>query len=138
MSKPTRIITVADLQQDQQHPGPWKARRKMSRVTGKAARARGWERRPDTVGRPGQGLVPYVPDDPRVDPEACTHCQIKDLFGAPGPVSRCLDCGALIETAARVLLLEVPEEYADEPDDVDDTTLDTLRQEWNNAQWGAP
>lgn len=108
----------------------WTARRDMGpRIDRAAAKQRGWERDPLWVGRPGKGLVPFQKDDPRVAPADCTHTQIKDLDG-PGPVSRCMDCGGLIHTAARVLL--------EDPALLDDESLDTLRQKWNDAHWAPP
>lgn len=112
-------------------PARWKPRKDMGRrLSREGSRLLGWERDPAWVGRPGKGLTPFVEDDPRVELADCTHTQIKDINGAPGPVSRCLDCGGLITTALRVLMPN--------PEPVTDEALDSLRQEWNNAHWGAP
>lgn len=123
------FVTLPDHVTIPANPPKWAARKNMGRrIKADEVRARGWERQPEWVGRPGKGLTPFVKDDPRVEHADCTHGQIKDLNGAPGPISRCLDCGGLIHTAKR--------ELVDEPDVVDDETLDDLRQQWNSAHWG--
>lgn len=111
--------------------GRWQSRKGgIGRIRRDEVTSRGWHRDPAWVGRPGKGLVPFEATDPRVEPEDCAHGQIRDLNGAPGPVSRCLDCGGLIRTAERTLL--------DEPDVLDDEALDEHRQAWNSAHWDAP
>lgn len=110
----------------------WTPRRAVARVRSEKARSLGWERVPGAMGRAGKGLVPYTATDPRVEPADCTHGQIKDIGGAPGPRSRCLDCGGLIDTASRSLV------DREAPDVVADDTLDALRQEWGAVFWGAP
>lgn len=108
----------------------WRPRKGIGRIRRDEVKARGWHRDPSWVGRPGKGLTPFAADDPRVEPEDCAHGQIKDLDNGPGPVSRCLDCGGLIRTAARTLL--------DAPDVLDDEALDAHRQAWNSAHWDPP
>lgn len=100
------------------------------KIKSKAIESRGWHRNPGIVGRPGRGLTAYEPKDPRCDPDECQHGQIKDIGGAPGPISRCLDCGCLVFTAGRALY--------DDPQPLLDSRLDQARQEWNQIQFGAP
>lgn len=89
-----------------------------------AALALGWERVPDVIGRPGKGITAYADTDPRVDPAECAHGQILDLPTGPGPLCRCTDCGALVDTAARCL----PEGVADV---LDDAGLAAARTDYN-------
>lgn len=136
MSKPQTVtvtLPVEDIAVDLPPQSPvvfedWEARDDFETVDDAAAADLGWHREIEWVGRPGQGLVPYAATDPRVELDACTHGQIRDLPTGPGPVARCLDCGGLIHTAERALL--------DDPQPLDCAALDLLRQEWNNIQFG--